>query len=81
MNSVEIKQILSECCNDLLFVYKGKKAIITSTVENYVPTYEVFYGENERQYANVDAVMSDKFYDGKSIIELSEEKTVEFSCV
>ena len=30
MSKKEIEQIISECCNDLVFIYNGKKSGITS---------------------------------------------------
>lgn len=80
MKKNEIKQIISECCNDLVFTYKGKKAFITSTVRDYIPTFEVTYGNDVKQYANVNDVMSDKFYSGKSISDLADAENVEFIC-
>ena len=76
----EIKQTISECCNDLLFTYGGKDVIITSTVKDYVPTFEATYGDKTKKYNNVDDVMTDKFYSGRSINDLAETGEVEFIC-
>ena len=80
MKKNEIKQTISECCNDLLFTYSGKDAIITSTVKDYAPTFEVTYGDKTKKYNNVDDVMSDKFYNGKSINDLADTTDIEFIC-
>ena len=73
----KIKKIISDCCNDVLFIYNGKKSGITSTVKNSIPTFQVWYGEKTKEYNDIDSVMSDNFFDGKSLNDLSE--TVNFS--
>lgn len=73
----KIKKIISDCCDDVFFTYNGKKSGITSTVENSIPTFQVWYGEKTKEYKDIDSVMSDNFFDGKSLDELSE--TVNFS--
>lgn len=73
MNKDELRQILSECCNDISFSYKGLPSGVTSEVHNYVPTYQVWHGDDVKEYDNVDEVMNDKFYSGKSLNELAGE--------
>lgn len=72
-----IQKIISDCCNDVFFIYNGKKSGITSTVKNSIPTFQVWYGEKTKEYKDIDSVMSDNFFDGKSLNELLE--TVKFS--
>lgn len=72
-----LHNIISECCNDVIFTYKGKASGVTSTVENYVPTFQVWHGDAIKEYDNVDDVMNDKFYSGKSINDLIND--VEFT--
>lgn len=77
MSAKELKAIIADCCNDVVFTYNGKKSGITSEVNNHVPTFQVWHGDNTKEYDNVDDVMNDKFYSGKSINELLTE--VDFS--
>ena len=56
MKKDEIKKIISECCNDLIFIYDNKNAIITSTVSNYVPTFEATYNGKSKKYNDVDVL-------------------------
>ena len=77
MTKAEMKQIIEDCCNDVLFTYNGKNAGITSEVKNYVPTFQAWSGSSTKKYTNVDDVMADKFFGEKSIIELLGE--VEFT--
>lgn len=80
MKKNEIKKIISECCNDIIFVYKGKNAVITSTVSNYVPTFEARYDGKSKKYSDINDVMSDKFYNGKSVSDLADTGAVVFTC-
>ena len=70
MEKDELKNIILECCNDVLFVYNGKKSGVTSEVQDYIPTFQVWHGLDVKEYSDVDALMSDKFYSGKSIDDL-----------
>lgn len=74
-----LMETVAECCNDIIFSYKGVQAGITSEVHEFVPTYQVWYGESTKEYSEVEEVFSDKFYDGKSIKDLIGE--VEFTFV
>ena len=65
-----LKEILSDCCNDITFIYKGIQSGITVTVHDYVPTYQVWYGNKTKEYNEIDNVVNDKFYDNKSLNEL-----------
>ena len=73
----EIKRIISECCNDVIFTFNGKKSGITSEVHDSIPTFQAWHGSDTKEYDNIDDVMSDKFFSGKSINDLVNE--VEFT--
>ncbi len=77
MNKDELRQILSECYNDISFSYKGLPSGVTSEVHNYVPTYQVWHGDDVKEYDNVDEVMNDKFYSGKSLNDLAKEVEID----
>lgn len=68
-----MQQILQECCNNVVFIYNGKKSGITAEVKDYKPTYHVWHGSMEKAYSTVDELMSDKFFSGKSIADLIGE--------
>lgn len=63
--------------NDVYFTYKGVDAGLESTVIDGVATYDVWYGNDERSYDNLDDALSDPFYDGYSISELLDENATE----
>lgn len=77
MTKQELKNIISDCCNDVVFTYNGKKSGITSEVHNSISTFQVWHGNETKEYDNVDDVVSDKFYSGKSINDLMND--VDFS--
>lgn len=70
MSKDKLLKIISDCCNDVLFTYKGKASGVTSTVNNYRKTFQVWHGNDVKEYDDVDDVMNDKFYSGKSLAEL-----------
>lgn len=73
MNRSELKKVIAECCNDVVFVYNGKKSGVTAEVHDSVPTFQVWHGNDTKEFSDVDVLMSDKFFSGKSIDELSEK--------
>ena len=66
----DIRKAISECVNDVTFEYNGKKSGITPEVHDSVPTFQVWHGSEIKEYDNIDDVMNDKFYSGKSISDL-----------
>ncbi len=68
-----LKQIISDCCNDVVFSYYGKSAGITSRVNDFVPTFQVWYGSETKEYKDIEKVMTDSFFQGKSLEELIDE--------
>ncbi len=72
MNADELREEISDQCNDVSFVYHGKSAGIFPEVHHSIPTFLVCFGDKEREYSDIDEVMSDKFFDGKSLAEIAE---------
>lgn len=57
----------------------GKKSGITSEFKNSVPTFQAWHGSKVKEYSNIDDVMNDKFYSGKSITDLAGKITFSFA--
>lgn len=70
MTQQKLKKIIAHCCNDVIFTYNGKMSGITAEVHDSVPTFQVWHGLATKEYDNVNDVMNDKFYSGKSINDL-----------
>lgn len=79
MKPMELKTIIEECCNDVSFVYNGKQSGVTSEVLNSIPKFQSWYGDQTKEYENVDDVMADKFFGGKSLIDLANSVKFAFS--
>ena len=78
-NKQDLLSVISECYSDLFFSFNGKSAGVTSTVSNYVPLFQVWYGQDTKEYSNIDDLMADPFFDGKTLVEL--EDVVDFTCI
>ena len=70
MTTNELREIILACCNDVVFTFNGKASGITSEVNDYMPAFQVWHGEEFKYYSDVDTLMSDPFYSGRSINEL-----------
>lgn len=79
MSKSELKRIILDCCNDVLFTFDGKASGITSEVKDYVPTFHAWHGSKTKRYADVDELMSDTFFGGKSIIDLIGKVKFQFA--
>ena len=78
MSKDEMTSVISDCCNDVIFVYNSKKSGITSEVKDHVPTFQAWHGSEVKEYNNVDDVINDNFFSGKSIIEIMDVVTFSF---
>lgn len=73
MNADELRQEISYEYNDVSFYYNGKPSGISPEVHNSIPTFYVWYGDEEKEYSDVNKLMSDKFFDGKSLEEIADK--------
>lgn len=65
-------EIIEEGCNDVIFDFNGLKSGVTSEVEDSIPTYQLWHGDSWKEYDNLNELMEDKFFSGKSLNELIE---------
>lgn len=68
-----LKQAIKECTNDIIFTFNGKSSGITSTVNNYIPVFQAWYGNDIKEYDNIEDVMNDNFYNGKALADIVDE--------
>ena len=73
MKKGELKQIIADCCNDIVFSYNNMPSGVTSKVRDYVPTFQAWHGEEVKEYGSIDDVMNDPFYSGKSLNNIAEK--------
>ena len=67
--------------NDFYFMYNGVRAGIECTVINSIETYDVWYGDIEKSYGNLDDVLNDPIYGGHTIAELLADDVIEIEYV
>ncbi len=79
MTAKLMRDIIMDCCNDVVFTYKQKPSGITSDVKEYTPIFHAWHGSETKDFNNVDDLMSDPFFSGKSINDLIGE--IEFTFV
>ena len=73
MKIEDLKDIIIQCVNDVLFSYNGKSCGITSEVHDYVPTFQMWYGDKTDEFSDINELINDKFFDGKSLSNLFHE--------
>lgn len=74
MKASELKDLILSLTQDVTFQYAGKYACINPWNPSKI---EVGYGDKVKTYSNIDDVMKDKFYNGKSLEEISEELNID----
>lgn len=74
MSAKDLKDLILSLTQDVTFQYKGEYACINPWNSQKI---EVGYGDKVKIYNNIDHVMKDKFYHGKSLEEISEELDIE----
>lgn len=77
MKQEELKQIMNEYCNDIVFQYAGKSSGVTCEVNDYKPTFQAWHGDAVKLYSDAEDVMNDKFYSGKSINDLLDTVNID----
>ena len=79
MTIAELKPIIKECCNDVLFIYRGKECGITSEVSDSVPTFQSWYGDKIAYYPDVDSLVIDRLFDGKTLSDIINQIDITFA--
>lgn len=72
ISASKLRKTIAGCLDDIYFNYNGKKAGVTSEIHDFKPTFQAWYGNEIKYYDNVDDVMCDRFYDGKSLNDLTK---------
>lgn len=71
MTAKEIREIIMSFTNDVLIDYPDNDTIfINPCSEN---KFIFSYKDVDKTYTNIDELMSDKIYDGKSLTEIASE--------
>lgn len=74
MNADTLKELILSLSQDVTFLYEGVYACINPWNPHKI---EVGYEDKVKVYDNIDDVMSDRFYHGKSLNEISEKLNID----
>lgn len=70
MTAQQLKSRIMSFTDDICFVYNNKDVCINPWNEE---KFEVGFNNIGKDYTNIDDLMSDKFFDGKSLNEIAKE--------
>lgn len=62
--------------NDFYFMFKGVRAGVELTLINRKETYDLWWGDIEKQHHSFDAVVNDKVFNGMSIKDLLKRNLI-----
>lgn len=74
MKPENLKELILSLTQDVIFEYDGAVACINPWNETRI---EVGYDDKMKTYDNIDDVMSDPFYHGKSLQEISGQLNID----
>lgn len=74
MKAKDLKNLILSLTQDVVFEYDGTIACINPWNESRI---EVGYDDKVKTYNNIDDVMNDPFYRGKSLTEIAETLNIE----
>ena len=77
MKKQELRQFVANCCNDIIFKYNNMPSGITAEVSDYIPVCHMWYGNISKDYSDVDELINDDFFDGKTLNEIVDDIDIE----
>lgn len=76
MKLAELRDIIKSCFSDVTFVYNNKPSGVVSEVNDSVPVFHAWHGDDTRDYTSLDELFIDKFFSGKSLIQLANKVNI-----
>lgn len=70
MNKNDLFNMINDLTMDLTFVYQGKEGAVCPISRNKI---YFGYGDMDIEYNSIESLMSDPFFDGKSLNEIAGE--------
>ena len=74
----ELREIIEDCCNDVVFRLMDIECGVTSEVYDSKPIFQSWCGERIKEYDNIDELLNDEFFEGKSLVQLVNIVAFEF---
>ena len=56
--------------NDVEFTFNGKPSGVATQFQNHIGQFQVWHGEQIKEYDSFIEMISDRFFSGKCIVEL-----------
>jgi len=78
MNIDQLKAKILDDGSGFTFTYNGNPCGMEPDVKNSVFVYDAWCGENNKYYYNIDDLMNDKFFGGKSMAQLINNIELDF---
>ena len=78
MTLEEFVAILSDEYATAEFEYNGKRCGIEPATSDSNTTYAMWYGETWKDYSDIDDLLSDDFFDGRSLRDIFDSVDVQF---
>ena len=72
MTREELVNIIQDNYPTLVFNFNNKKCGIDIEVDNSIPKFQSWFGEKIKFYDDINAMLDDDFFDGKSLSKLVE---------
>lgn len=79
MTKSDFIHILTEEYQIATFLYNNKKCGIEPETHNSVTTYCMWYGNSWKDYGDINQLMSDGFFDGKSLNDIFSSLNIVFA--
>ena len=73
MTSKEIRTIIGDSYSDFSFSFKGKIGGVLISAKDGKVTWLLWYGEQEKKLHDINDVMSEKMFEGKSLEDIAGE--------
>ncbi|WP_027407151.1 hypothetical protein [Anaerovibrio sp. RM50] len=75
MTKERLREVLDDELQDVGFEYGGENHLI---IPHGSKRYTVCYGDESKDYTNIDEMMNDKVFYGKSLNEIASQLTLHF---
>lgn len=75
----ELIGMITDADCDIVFTYAGKTCGIVPEVNDSIPVYTMWFGDIVKEYDDINEMMSDRVFDGKSLLDIGMVIDVENS--
>ena len=69
----EVVKLIQDSYPTLIFDFNNKKCGVDIEVDNTIPKFQLWFGEKVKFYDDLNIMLDDNFFDGKSLSNLVEK--------